>query len=59
MYNSELQLILSKLPPDIEVYIHKSRTTILEALNEVYVINEKYIPGGKQDNPDKIVVQYR
>ena len=59
MTNLELQLILSKLPPNLEVAAFRQGNAKLRNVKEVYIGNERYLPGSTiKSNPDKIVIQY-
>lgn len=53
---AELIHRLSQFPPDMQVEAHLSGSTKLHKPAEVYIGNEKYMPAGKRDQPDKIFI---
>lgn len=56
MTNAELIHRLSQFPPDMQVEMHLSGSTKLHKVVEVYMGNERYMPAGKKDQPDKIFI---
>ncbi len=60
MTNRRLQIILNQLSPDLEVVAFSSGRKKLSKVTEVYVGNEKFLPGAdkSRNTPDKIVIHY-
>ena len=60
MTNIELQALLAKFPPNLEVVAFRTGNMRLAKIQEVYVGNERYLPGStKRNEPDKVIIQYK
>ena len=53
---AELMNRLSQFPPNMQVETHLSGSTKLHKPVEVYIGNEKYMPAGKTNQPDKVFI---
>ena len=58
MTNIELINLLSRLDPTLEVGTFKSGSVHIHKIKQIYIGNEKYIPGGNKNDNDKIVIEY-
>lgn len=59
MKNIELQQLLMKLPPNMEVGTFKVGSAHIHDITQIYIGNERYIPNGKKTDNDKIVIEYK
>ena len=57
MTNYELIQILHKFPLEMNVQVFELGKPKLKDIKQVYCGNEQYLPGGRKNQPDAIVIE--
>lgn len=57
MYAFELKRKLMEIPDDMEITIHHNGSGKIHSVSNIYIGNEKFLPRGKKDKPDVLVIE--
>lgn len=57
MRNIDLIRELSKLPGDMEIEVFDNIYKTNRQIKNVYTGNERYMPGGRRNQPDRIFIE--
>lgn len=57
MTNYELIQILHKFPLEMNVQVFELGGSKLKDIKQIYCGNEQYLPGGRKNQPDAIVIE--
>ena len=59
MTNYELIQILHKFPLEMNVQVFELGKSKLKDIKQIYCGNEQYLPGGRKNQPDAIVIEIK